>query len=80
LEGTPRDRRARRRDHAQIEEGETGYLVDTIEECASRCIELLENPLRADELGLKGREHVRRNFLSTRELEDWLQLFTDVGS
>ena len=31
-------------------------------------------------MGLKGREHVRRNFLSTRELEDWLQLFTDVGS
>jgi Glycosyltransferase len=63
----------------QIADGETGYLVDSIEECARRCIELLENPLLADEMGLKGREHVRRNFLSTRELEDWLRLFTDVG-
>jgi trehalose synthase len=64
----------------QIRDGYDGYLVDSIEECAQRCIELLENPLRADEMGLKGREHVRRNFLSTRELEDWLRLFTDVGS
>jgi trehalose synthase len=64
----------------QIAEGETGYLVDSVEACAQRCIELLEAPSLADELGAHGREHVRRNFLSTRELEDWLQLFTDVGN
>jgi hypothetical protein len=28
----------------------------------------------ADALGAQGREHVRENFLSTRELEDWLSL------
>ena len=28
--------------------------------------------------GREGREHVRRNFLSTRELEDWLRLFRDL--
>ena len=64
----------------QIEDGKTGYLVDSVEDCAKRCIELLENPLRADEMGLNGKELVRNNFLSTRELEDWLQLFIDVGS
>jgi trehalose synthase len=64
----------------QIEEGKTGYLVDSVEDCAKRCIELLENPLRADEMGLNGKELVRGNFLSTRELEDWLRLFTDMGT
>jgi hypothetical protein len=29
----------------------------------------------ADALGAQGREHVRENFLSTRELIDWLTLY-----
>ena len=41
--------------------------------------ELLRNPVRADEMGAEGRSHVRDNFLSTRELEDWLRLFRDLG-
>ena len=32
-------------------------------------------PVGADALGAQGQEHVRENFLSTRELEDWLTLF-----
>ena len=32
----------------------------------------------ADEMGKTGREHVRRQFLSTRELEDWLRLFNEL--
>jgi hypothetical protein len=32
----------------------------------------------ADALGMQGREHVRENFLSTRELDDWLTLFTQL--
>ena len=28
--------------------------------------------------GSEGREHVRENFLSTRELEDWLRLFGEL--
>jgi hypothetical protein len=30
-------------------------------------------------MGANGREHVRSNFLSTRELEDWLTLFGALG-
>ena len=30
-------------------------------------------------MGAAGREHVRENFLSTRELEDWLRLFRDLS-
>ena len=63
----------------QIHDGENGYLVDSVEEAAARTADLLRNPTHADEMGELGRGHVRRNFLSTRELEDWLRLFNDLG-
>jgi trehalose synthase len=62
----------------QIEDGVNGYLVDDIESAAKRTADLLRSPERADEMGAAGREHVRRNFLSTRELEDWLRLFGEL--
>jgi trehalose synthase len=62
----------------QIRDGFNGYLVDSIDECARRTIDLLADPVGADALGAQGREHVRNNFLSTRELEDWLRLFTEL--
>jgi trehalose synthase len=64
----------------QIEDGKNGYLVDSVEECAQRSIELLEAPERADAMGISGREHVRQNFLSTRELEDWINLFNELSA
>lgn len=63
----------------QIRDGEDGFLVDSIEECAQRTIELLADGERADAMGIHGREHVRQNFLSTRELRDWLSLFNDLA-
>jgi hypothetical protein len=30
-------------------------------------------------MGSQGKEHVRENFLSTRELEDWLRLFGELA-
>jgi trehalose synthase len=62
----------------QIRDGDNGYLVDSIEECAQRVIDLLADPAGAEAMGAHGREHVRGNFLSTRELGDWLQLFADL--
>lgn len=62
----------------QIREGVDGYLVSSVEECARRTLELLGDPARADALGANGREHVRENFLSTREVEDWLALMTEL--
>jgi trehalose synthase len=64
----------------QIRNGFDGYLVDSIEECAARTIDLLADPVGADAMGAQGHEHVRANFLSTRELEDWLRLFHDLTS
>ena len=59
----------------QIEDGVNGYLVDDVATTAQHTIELLRDPERANAMGDAGREHVRREFLSTRELEDWLRLF-----
>jgi trehalose synthase len=63
----------------QIREGFDGFLVDSVEECATRVIDLLADPVGADAMGSQGREHVRKNFLSTRELEDWLRLFGELA-
>jgi trehalose synthase len=59
----------------QIKDGETGYLVDSVEMCAERCSSILTDPDHAHAMALKGKEHVRRNFLSPRLLRDWLALF-----
>jgi trehalose synthase len=62
----------------QIRDGQDGYLVDSVEECADRIIDLLAEPATADGMGAVGRERVRENFLATRELEDWLRLLAEL--
>jgi trehalose synthase len=62
----------------QIEDGKSGFLVDSSEECASRCVEILNNPELGKELGRAGKEHARQEFLSPRLLRDWLGLFTKL--
>jgi trehalose synthase len=62
---------------AQIQDGETGWLVDphSPEECADACREILGDPAAARQRALRGKEYVRRNFLMPRLLRDWLVLF-----
>jgi trehalose synthase len=62
----------------QIRDGFDGYLVSSVEECAARVIDLLADPVGAEAMGVQGHDHVRANFLATRELEDWLRLLTDL--
>jgi trehalose synthase len=62
----------------QVLDGKTGFLVDSIETCAEKTLHLLRHPDEARRMGAQGREHVRQNFLSTRHLCDYLQLFTDL--
>jgi trehalose synthase len=59
----------------QIENGRTGWLVDSSEDCAAACLEILADPGAARELALAGKEHVRRRFLTPRLLRDRLALF-----
>jgi trehalose synthase len=60
---------------AQITDGVTGWLVDSSEDCAAACLEILADPAAARLLALAGKEHVRRHFLTPRLLRDWLVLF-----
>src|SRR5918911_370778 len=60
---------------AQIQDGETGWLVDSSSACAHACIEILRDPTEARQRALRGKEFVRRNFLMPRLLRDWLVLF-----
>ena len=59
----------------QVQDGETGYLVDSVEECAAALRAILDDPPAARQMALRGKEFVRRNFLSPRLLRDWLALF-----
>ena len=53
----------------------TGYLADGTDDCIRWIRQLLAHPQIGRRLGQEGREHVRRNFLITRYLRDYLQLF-----
>ena len=59
---------------AQIQDGETGWLVDSATECAQACIDILRDPQEARQRALRGKEYVRRHFLTPRLLRDWLVL------
>ncbi len=58
----------------QIDDGEHGYLVSGVEECADRVARLLEKPALRRELGAKARERVRDRFLTPRHLADYLRI------
>jgi trehalose synthase len=62
----------------QIEDGVSGFLVDSPGQCAERCLEILRHPELGKKLGREGKEHARGQFLTPRLLRDWLQLFTDL--
>ncbi|HSL67281.1 MAG TPA: glycosyltransferase [Actinomycetota bacterium] len=62
----------------QVVEGETGYLVDTVEECAQRMRELLADPPLRARMGAAGHQRVREHFLTMRELEDYLNLISSL--
>lgn len=62
----------------QIEDGVTGYLVDSPEECARRLVELLRDPKRREEMGRAGQARVRDRFLTLRELADYLTLLASL--
>src|SRR5256884_2318331 len=62
----------------QIQDGETGWLVDSSAQCAEACIEILRDPTEARLRALQGQEYVRRHFLMPRLLRDWLVLFNTL--
>jgi trehalose synthase len=62
----------------QIGHDEAGRLVSSVEEAASATLELLSDEGLRQRLGDAGRERVRRFFLSTRNVRDYLALFNSL--
>ncbi len=58
----------------QVFNGVNGFLVHSPEGAAFRLRYLLSHPKQARRMGSRGREHVRRNFLITRHMRDYLLL------
>ncbi|HEY1276412.1 MAG TPA: glycosyltransferase [Thermoleophilaceae bacterium] len=59
----------------QVQDGETGYLVTSPQECSERALRILQEPDLGKRLGRSGKEHVRKHFLTPRLLRDWLRIF-----
>ncbi len=66
----------------QIIDGKNGFLVDPLDykACADRIIRILKDPKLADKLGANAKESVRKNFLTTRLVSDYLDLLAEVLS
>jgi trehalose synthase len=64
----------------QVTDGETGFLVSTVEQCAQRALEILGDPGLGRRLGRAGKESARQRFLTPRLLRDWLELFEEIGA
>lgn len=63
----------------QVLEGQTGFLVDSVEQAAERMLYLLQHLEEAQRMGQAGQEHVRRHFLMPRLLRDYLRLFVELA-
>ncbi|MDD5747783.1 MAG: glycosyltransferase [Actinomycetota bacterium] len=64
----------------QIEDGVSGFLVNSIEECAEKVLFFLNNPEARESMGRAGRERVRERFLTPRNLENYLEMFKRMSS
>ncbi len=64
----------------QIQDGESGFLIDPHDKkgTVEKIISLLEDPEMGVEMGEKGKEHVRNNFLIIRLLENYLDLLSEL--
>ncbi|HHE45934.1 MAG TPA: glycosyltransferase, partial [Candidatus Moranbacteria bacterium] len=62
----------------QIRNGYNGYLVSTVEHCASRIEELLKNKSLRETLGQRAKKSVAKNFLIPRLLRDHLKIAGEV--
>jgi trehalose synthase len=62
----------------QVTDGESGFLVSSVEECAQRALEILQDPGLGKRLGRAGKESARQRFLMPRLLRDWLKVFDQL--
>lgn len=63
----------------QIDDEVNGFLVESIDETADRVLKLLADPKTAVRMGRAAKEKVRDNFLSPRQLADYLELLAGLA-
>ena len=63
----------------QIDDGINGFLVNSTNEAIEKVLFLLKNPKISKEMGKRGREKVKNNFLLINHLEKYLDLFMDLS-
>jgi trehalose synthase len=59
----------------QIQDGENGFLVSSVEQAAQRIVQLVKDEKLRRRMGERARETVKKNFLLTRYLEQYIDLF-----
>jgi trehalose synthase len=62
----------------QLADGVGGFLVDSVEDAAERARWLLAQPPEARSIAVRGRDHIRANYLITRFLADELRLYAEA--
>jgi len=62
----------------QIRDGYNGYLVSTVNHCASKIVELINNKKLRNTFGKRAKKSVTQNFLMTRLLLDYLKISNEV--
>ena len=62
----------------QVINGVNGFLIKDVKEAAEKTLYLIEHRELREKMGKKGREYVLKNFLITRHLKDYLELFTQL--
>ena len=63
----------------QVEDGVSGFLVDSVEDVRAADARHPARPRRsARRSGRHGKEHVRKHFLTPRYLRDYLRIFTEL--
>ncbi|MFW6338398.1 MAG: glycosyltransferase [Alkalispirochaetaceae bacterium] len=65
----------------QITDGEDGFLIDPadIDGTADRVVELVKHPEYRESVGANARETVRKRFLTTRLICDYIDVMTDLS-
>ncbi|PYK70942.1 MAG: glycosyl transferase family 1 [Verrucomicrobia bacterium] len=61
----------------QIEDGINGFLVSSVEQAATRIVQLLKDKELRDQMGERAREIVREKFLLPRYVEQYFDLFAE---
>ena len=59
----------------QIKNNETGFIIKSEKDGAKKALQILQDEKLRQRLGKQGHEHIKKNFLITRHLQDYINLF-----